>query len=49
MQAARMRSCPEVLCIADTTVLDFNGQEIEGLGPLSYEAQAGMYLLRRMR
>ena len=42
--AARMRSCPVVLCIADTTELDFNGQETEGLGPLSYEAQAGMYL-----
>jgi hypothetical protein len=24
--------------------LDFNGQQIEGLGPLSYEAQRGMYL-----
>ncbi len=42
--AARMRSYPVVLCIADTTELDFNGQETEGLGPLSYEAQAGMYL-----
>ncbi|WP_197386313.1 IS4 family transposase [Ralstonia pseudosolanacearum] len=35
---------PVVLCIADTTELDFNGQEIEGLGPLSYEVQRGMYL-----
>lgn len=33
-----------VLCIQDTTELDFNGQEIAGLGPLSYEAQGGMYL-----
>lgn len=33
-----------VLCIQDTTELDFNGQEIAGLGPLSYEAQRGMYL-----
>lgn len=41
---ARMRSCPVVLCIADTTELDFNGQQTEGFGPLSYEAQAGMYL-----
>ena len=28
----------------DTTELDFNGQAIAGLGPLSYEAQRGMYL-----
>ena len=33
-----------VLCLQDTTELDFNGQTIEGLGPLSYEAQRGMYL-----
>ena len=41
---ARMRQSPVVLCIADTTELDFNGQEIEGAGPLSYEVQRGMYL-----
>ena len=40
----RMRQHPVVLCIQDTTELDFNGQEILGLGPLSYEAQRGMYL-----
>ena len=28
----------------DTTKLDINSQTIEGLGPLSYEAQRGMYL-----
>lgn len=33
-----------VLCLQDTTELDFNGQSIEGLGPLSYEAQRGMYV-----
>lgn len=33
-----------VLCLQDTTELDFNGQLIEGLGPLNYEAQRGMYL-----
>jgi hypothetical protein len=33
-----------VLCLQDTTELDFNGQTIKGLGPLSYEAQRGMYL-----
>jgi hypothetical protein len=32
-----------VLCIQDTTELDFNGQEIEGLGPLNYEARHGMF------
>lgn len=35
---------PVVLCLQDTTELDFNGQAIAGLGPLSYEAQRGMYL-----
>jgi Transposase Tn5 dimerisation domain/Transposase DNA-binding len=33
-----------VLCIQDTTELDFNGQAVAGLGPLSYEAQRGMYV-----
>jgi hypothetical protein len=33
-----------VLCIADTIELDFNDQDMEGLGPLSFEAQRGMYL-----
>jgi len=42
--ARRMGSEPVVLCLQDTTELDFNGQAIEGLGPLSYEAQRGMYL-----
>ncbi len=41
---ARMAQHPVVLCIQDTTELNFNGQAIEGLGPLSYEAQRGMYL-----
>jgi hypothetical protein len=40
----RMAGHPVVLCLQDTTVLDFNGQKIEGLGPLSYEAQRGMFL-----
>ena len=40
----RMDSEPVVLCLQDTTELDFNGQAIEGLGPLAYEAQRGMYL-----
>jgi len=41
---ARMADHPVVLCLQDTTELDFNGQGIAGLGPLSYEAQRGMYL-----
>lgn len=40
----RMSEHEVVLCIQDTTELNFNGQEIVGLGPLSYEAQRGMYL-----
>jgi hypothetical protein len=40
----RMGTEPVVLCLQDTTELDFNAQGIEGLGPLSYEAQRGMYL-----
>lgn len=40
----RMRPHSVVLCLQDTTELDFNGQAICGLGPLSYEAQRGMYL-----
>jgi len=41
---ARMQGHKLVLCIQDTTELNFNGQEIEGLGPLSYERQRGMYV-----
>lgn len=40
----RMRQHKLVLCLQDTTELDFNGQCIDGLGPLSYEAQRGLYL-----
>ncbi len=40
----RLKEHEVVLCIQDTTELDFNGQEIAGLGPLSYESQRGMYL-----
>ena len=39
----RMAGHEVVLCIQDTTELDFNGQEAGGLEPLSYEAQRGMY------
>ena len=39
----RMAGHEVVLCIQDTTELDFNGQEASGLGLLSYEAQRGVY------
>ena len=42
----RIREHAVVLCLQDTTELDFNGQEASGLGPLSYEAQRGLYLHR---
>jgi hypothetical protein len=40
----RMVEQAVVLCLQDTTELDFNGQQARGLGPLSYEAQRGMYV-----
>ena len=36
--------CRTSVCLTDTTELDFNGQTITGLGPLSFEAQRGMSL-----
>ena len=47
--AQRMAARPVVLCLQDMTELDFNGQGAFGLGPLSYEAQRGMYLHRIAR
>lgn len=41
---ARIREHPVVLCLQDTTELDYHGQQIVGLGPLGYEARRGMYL-----
>lgn len=41
---ARMRAHRVVLCLQDTTELDYNGERINGLGPLSYESQRGMHL-----
>ncbi len=41
----RMREHPIVLCIQDTTELDYTGKnDIEGLGPLNYENRQGLYL-----
>jgi hypothetical protein len=33
----RIQASPVVLCLQDTTELDYNGQTVGGLGPLSYE------------
>lgn len=41
---ARMAEEPVVLCLQDTTTLDFNGRDIDGLGPLNYEPQRGLLL-----
>lgn len=40
----RMAGHPVVPCLQDTTELDFNGQGIAGLGPLSYGAKRGLDL-----
>jgi hypothetical protein len=41
----RARAHPRVLCIQDTSELDYTGKtDIEGLGPLNYEARRGLYL-----
>lgn len=39
----RMAAEAVVLCIQDTTELNFNGRQTQGLGRLSYDAQRGMY------
>ena len=41
---ARMRQHLVVLYLQDSTELDFNGKGIDGLGPLSYEAQRAIHL-----
>ena len=40
--AERMAAHPVVLCIQDTTELDYTGKSIEGLGPLNYENRQGL-------
>jgi hypothetical protein len=40
----RMQTHQVVLCLQDTAELDFNAQETIGLGPLTYEAQRGMFV-----
>jgi hypothetical protein len=42
---ARLREHPRVLCIQDTTELDYTTKKgIAGLGPLNYETRRGLYL-----
>ena len=41
----RARQYPVVLCVQDTTELDFTSKpQTQGLGPLTYEAALGLYL-----
>lgn len=40
----RAKAHKTVLCLQDTTELDFNGRKAEGLGKLNYTARRGMYL-----
>jgi len=41
----RARQHPVVLCVQDTTELDFTSKpQIEGLGPLTYECALGLYV-----
>jgi hypothetical protein len=42
---ARLRAHPRVLCLQDTSELDYTGKsDIQGLGPLNYETRRGLYL-----
>ena len=40
----RMQAQPVVLCLQDTTELEFDGQSAQGLGRLNYEARRGLYV-----
>jgi len=41
----RLRKHPRVLCLEDTSELDYTGKsDIQGLGPLNYETRRGLYL-----
>jgi hypothetical protein len=41
----RMKEFPLVLCVQDTTELDYTGKpQMEGLGPLTYESSLGLYI-----
>jgi hypothetical protein len=40
----RMGAHPVVLCLQDTTELEFDAKQAQGLGPLSYEARKGLFV-----
>ncbi|MFM2069332.1 MAG: hypothetical protein RLZZ584_4241 [Pseudomonadota bacterium] len=40
----RMAAHRVVLCVQDTTELEFDAQRAQGLGPLNYEARRGLYV-----
>lgn len=41
----RMKEYPFVLCVQDTTELDYTSKpQIQGLGPLTYESSLGLYI-----
>jgi hypothetical protein len=41
----RMREYPVVLCVQDTSELDYTSKaQIQGLGPLTYESSIGLYI-----
>lgn len=40
----RVRQFPVVLCVQDTTELDFTGKQVKGLGPLTYSEALGLYI-----
>jgi hypothetical protein len=43
--AERMRAHPPVLCIQDTSEVDYTGRpSVQGLGPLDHETRQGLYL-----
>jgi hypothetical protein len=41
---ARMGAHAVVLCLQDTTELEFDARQAQGLGPLSYEARKGLFV-----
>ena len=41
---AHIREHAVVLCLQDSIAMDYNGRQMTGLGPLSYEVQRGLHL-----
>src|SRR5689334_20116948 len=40
----RAKQFPVVLCVNDTSELDYTGKQILGLGPMTYESALGLYI-----